>query len=239
MQPFAAAPLNQRLTLNTMHITPWASLILEPKQFQKLMQKAAAQTQSSQKEAAELIAQRDAAQRKARLEQEARETKEREARKAQLLHEMESRRKAEEEAARKEQRERDRAQSDADRQRDSHSWATALYSGKGKAGSSSSSATNKPIKQVQEHSDRSRVCIRIHLCVYFFILLMWFRLPNFIFFPPCLFAFVLPPVALIDIIPTAQSCPRSIDSIKRRETGARQSVTSRITHRRTSEVRRQ
>lgn len=204
------------------------------------MQKAAAQTQSSQKEATELIAQRDAAQRKARLEQEAREAKERESRKAQLLHEMESRRKAEEEAARKEQRERDRAQSEAERQRDSHSWAAALYSGKAKPGSSSSSATNKPVKQVQEHSDRSRVCIQIHLPMHMMSALDFADASQ----PAnlssaCLFASLLPFTALEDVVPTAESCSRSIDSVARRETRARQSLTSGTAHRCSSEVGRQ
>lgn len=126
------------------------------------MQKAALQTQSSQKEAAELIAQRDAAQRKVRLEQETRDAKEREARKAQLLRELDAKKKAEEEAIRKEQRERDRAQVNAERQQESHSWASALYTGKGKSNSGPSSATNKPVKQLQERSDKSRVSSRLH-----------------------------------------------------------------------------
>lgn len=123
-------------------------------QFQSLMKKATAQTQSTQREAAELMAQRDAAQRKARLEQEARETKDREARKKQLLHDLEVKKKAEEEVARKEQREKDRQQSEVERQRESFSWAASLANSKPKSGQS---APNRAVKQLQEGSDKSRV----------------------------------------------------------------------------------
>jgi len=111
-----------------------------------LMKKAAAQTQSAQREAADLLAQRDAAQKKAREEQEAREAKEREARKARILYELETARKAEEEALRKLQKEKDRLLEG----RPDVRWTPP----KTKA---PSSVQNRTVRQVQETSDKSRV----------------------------------------------------------------------------------
>lgn len=122
------------------------------------MQQAARHTQSSQREATELIAQ----QRKAREEQEAREAKDREARKAQVARELEARRRAlevaEDEARRRAKREQERVPMDGDR-----AWAAAALMKKGKAssggGSSSPSraGTSKTVRQAKERSDQSRV----------------------------------------------------------------------------------
>src|ERR1700733_2798220 len=113
-----------------------------------LMKKAAAQTQSAQKEAADLIAQRDAAQKKARQEQEAREAKEREACKARILYELETARKAEEEALRKLQKEKERLL---------EGRLDGRWTPTGSKTKTPSSIQNRTVRQVQETSDKSRV----------------------------------------------------------------------------------
>jgi hypothetical protein len=113
-----------------------------------LMKKAAAQTQSVQKEAADLMAQREAAQKKARQEQEAREAKEREARKARILYELETARKAEEEALRKLQKEQERLL---------EGRLDGRWTPPGSKTKAPASVQNRTVRQVQETSDKSRV----------------------------------------------------------------------------------